>query len=60
MSYFCDGAVSGNWWKGSRVDECEPGYALLDLYDDGTVERRYATHGWVAAQGDDVPEKIPA
>ena len=49
VTYLCDGAVSGNWWKGSRFEECEPGYALIDLYDDGSVEREYVTYGWVAA-----------
>jgi 3',5'-cyclic-AMP phosphodiesterase len=42
-------AVCDGWWKGDRDKECEPGYALLDLYDDGTVEREYVTFGWTAA-----------
>lgn len=49
VTYLCDGAVSGAWWKGSRFDECEPGYSLIDLYDDGSVEREYVAWGWVAA-----------
>jgi 3',5'-cyclic AMP phosphodiesterase CpdA len=51
VTYLCNGAVSGNWWKGSRFNECEPGYALLDLYDDGAVERRYVPYGWVSEPG---------
>ena len=47
VRYLCDGAVSGNWWKG-RHDTCDEGYAILDLYDDGRVERTYQTYGWKA------------
>jgi 3',5'-cyclic AMP phosphodiesterase CpdA len=45
--YLCNGAVSGGWWKGP-YQECEPGYALVDLYEDGTVVREYVTFGWKA------------
>lgn len=47
VSYFCDGAVSGAWWRGKN-HECAEGYAVLDLYDDGTFENRYVEYGWVA------------
>lgn len=50
VTYLCGGAVSGNWWKGSRFEEADPGYDMLDLYDDGSVERQYVTYGWVAAK----------
>ena len=46
VTYLCDGAVSGAWWKGSRFDEADPGYALINLYDDGSVEREYVAYGW--------------
>ena len=46
VRYFCSGAVCGGWWKSDRNDECKPGYAMLDLYDDGTVEREYVSYGW--------------
>lgn len=39
IRYFCNGAVSGNWWKGP-FKEFEPAYALFDFYEDGTVERK--------------------
>lgn len=39
VRYFCNGAVSGGWWKGP-YQEFDSGYALVDLYDDGTVENR--------------------
>ena len=45
VTYFCDGAVSGAWWKGAWQD-CEPGYAVVNLYDDGSFEREYITYGW--------------
>ena len=61
VTYLCNGAVSGNWWKGSRFNECEPGYALLDLYDDGTVDRTYVPYGWVAEpEVQSAAEKVPA
>jgi 3',5'-cyclic-AMP phosphodiesterase len=47
VSYLCNGAVSGNWWKG-RHKMCDEGYALIDLFDDGTLESRYLTYGWKA------------
>lgn len=47
VTYLCNGAVSGAWWKG-RNQECEPGYAVLDLYTDGSFENRYVEYGWKA------------
>lgn len=38
IKYFCNGAVSGNWWKGAFQD-FEPAYALLRFYKNGIVER---------------------
>ena len=49
VTYFCNGAVSGAWWKGAWQD-CEPGYALINLYDDGSFEREYITYGWKARE----------
>lgn len=43
MTYFCNGAVSGNWWKSDTYHETKAGYALFDLYNDGTLERTYVT-----------------
>jgi Icc protein len=37
IRYCCNGAVSGNWWKGA-YEEYGPAYALVDLYDDGSAE----------------------
>ncbi|UOY04885.1 metallophosphoesterase family protein [Muricauda sp. SCSIO 64092] len=46
VNYFCNGAISGFWWEdgneesGNRywVEETPPGYAIVDLFEDGTVE----------------------
>lgn len=37
--YFCNGAVSGNWWKGS-FQEFAPAYALMEFYPDGRCSRK--------------------
>jgi len=47
VSYFCDGAVSGNWWKGRHKD-CDEGYAVIDLHEDGSFAHEYVKYGWVA------------
>ncbi len=38
IKYYCNGAVSGNWWKGS-FQEFAPAYAMLEFYEDGTSKR---------------------
>jgi Icc protein len=43
VTYICDGAVSGAWWKGNRR-ETAPGYGLIDLFADGTFEERYVNY----------------
>lgn len=47
VRYACNGAVSGAWWGGS-YHEFAPGYALVDLYDDGSSEIEFVTYGWEA------------
>lgn len=47
VTYLCNGAVCGSWWKG-RHQDCDEGYAVLDLYDDGTFEHEYVKYGWKA------------
>jgi hypothetical protein len=39
VRYLCNGAVSGGWWKG-KYQEFGPAYALVDFFDDGTVENQ--------------------
>lgn len=38
INYYCDGAVSGNWWNGT-FQEFAPAYAVMELYDDGSSKR---------------------
>jgi Icc protein len=47
VTYLCDGAVSGAWWKGKN-HECDAGYAMINLFDDGSFEHEYVNYGWVA------------
>lgn len=47
VSYLCNGAVSGNWWKGRHKD-CDEGYTLIDLYDNGSFDHQYVKYGWKA------------
>ena len=52
--YCCNGAMSGFWWgKGDAESagpgyylETPPGYAILNLYADGTVENEYFPHAY--------------
>ncbi len=39
IKYYCNGAISGNWWGGAFQDFA-PAYALFDFYNDGSVERK--------------------
>jgi 3',5'-cyclic-AMP phosphodiesterase len=47
VTYLCNGAVSGNWWKGRHKD-CDEGYAIIDLFEDGSFEHEYVKYGWKA------------
>jgi 3',5'-cyclic-AMP phosphodiesterase len=38
ITYYCNGAISGNWWNGA-FQEFDPAYAVFDFYDDGTTKR---------------------
>lgn len=44
VTYLCNGAVSGNWWKSEVYQQTKAGYALIDLYDDGGIERTYLSY----------------
>ena len=46
-TYHCNGAVCGGWWRGN-YQQISPGYALVDLYDDGSSSCEYVTYGWDA------------
>ncbi len=45
VTYYCNGAVSGGWW-GGNYHQTSPGYALINLYEDGTFDREYVAYGW--------------
>lgn len=45
VTYLCSGAVSGYWWKGNHATTDE-GYAVIDLYDDGSFDQQYVAYGW--------------
>ncbi len=47
VTYISNGAVSGNWWKGMRY-KTDNGYALVNLYDDGSFDDEYVSYGWNA------------
>ena len=38
IKYYCNGAVSGNWWNGS-FQEFAPAYAVMEFFDDGSTAR---------------------
>jgi hypothetical protein len=48
VTYLCNGAVCGNWWKG-KFQEFTPSYTLIDLFSDGTYEWRAIPYGWKPA-----------
>jgi len=52
VTYICDGAVSGAWWRGVE-DRCPEGYGVVDLRPDGSFDHRYVSYGWVAANESD-------
>ncbi|GAB3972017.1 hypothetical protein GCM10028806_23350 [Spirosoma terrae] len=43
VSYFCNGAVSGAWWFG-KYHHTAAGYAVVDLFNDGSVENTYVNY----------------
>lgn len=54
IQYFCNGAMSGFWWEDGDKDsagknyylQTPPGYAIIDLFEDGTVENKYHPHSF--------------
>ncbi len=54
VNYFCNGALSGFWWEDGDKEsagkyyykQTSPGYAILDLYEDGTVHNQYFPHSF--------------
>ncbi len=48
VTYCCSGAVCGGWWKPTTT-YCDPTYALIDLFVDGSFEYRIKPTGWTNA-----------
>ena len=54
VHYFCNGALSGFWWEDGDKNsggkgwykQTPPGYAIIDLFDDGTVVNEYIPHSF--------------
>ena len=47
LTFICDGAVSGNWWKGP-YHETPEGFGVFDLCPDGRFTHSYVDFGWKA------------
>ena len=47
MTFICDGSISGNWWRGPRLQSPE-GYGVFDFHADGRFDHRYVAYGWKA------------
>jgi Icc protein len=43
IQYFCNGAVSGNWWGGA-FKGFDPAYAIFDFDTSGKVKREFVTY----------------
>lgn len=50
ITFICDGAVCGNWWKGPR-EGVKEGFGQLALSRDGRVDHTYRDYGWRAVAG---------
>ncbi len=48
VTYCCNGAVSGGWW-GGKYQEFAPGYAIVDLYNDGSFVNTFVNFDWPPA-----------
>ena len=43
ISYFCNGAISGNWWGGA-FQEFDPAYAVFEFFEDGSCTREIVNY----------------
>lgn len=58
VTYITTGAVSSGWWKKVNLDRFDYGYALVDLYENGTFQYQYAPYGWKTAAAEKSAGKI--
>jgi 3',5'-cyclic-AMP phosphodiesterase len=47
VKYLCNGAVCGAWWGGNN-QEFAPNYAIIDFFDDGSIEYFLVDYPWKA------------
>jgi 3',5'-cyclic-AMP phosphodiesterase len=48
VDYYCNGAVSGSWWKGNHY-QFAPSFSVMNFYDDGKVSRDIQYYNWQPA-----------
>ncbi len=46
IHYACNGAVSGNWWSKQYYYQSRAGYAMIDLYSDGSFDHEFHHYDW--------------
>lgn len=53
VTYITSGAVCSGWWRKIQLDRFDYGYAMVDLFNDGSFKYQYLTYGWktVASAG---------
>lgn len=44
VTYYCNGAVCGSWWEKEMYYHTKAGYAVLNLFDDGSTTREYLSY----------------
>ncbi len=44
VSFYCNGAVSGDWWKNEFYHQTPAGFAIVDLYEDGSFMNTYMAY----------------
>lgn len=44
VTYYCNGATSGSWWDETPYHQTYAGYAIVDLYADGSSKRHYVEY----------------
>jgi 3',5'-cyclic AMP phosphodiesterase CpdA len=50
ITYISSGAVSSGWWKKVHMGRFDYGYALVDLFTNGTFQFSYVPFGWRTKQ----------
>jgi Icc protein len=50
VTYLCNGAVCGGWWKGP-FQGFEEGFGVVDVAAEQTIRNIYCDYGWAAESG---------